>query len=152
MVKKRYTAEEINTLIERFETQKLPKSEWTHEAHLVVAIWYLLRYDYNQALDLVREYITMHNESVGTPNSDSDGYHETITRFWMWNAQRFLSLTKYKSVAAACNAFIHSEFGQSDYPLTYYSQELLFSLKARKEWVQPDRNNLEKVMNTLIKK
>ncbi|MGB0175731.1 MAG: hypothetical protein ACPF9D_01105, partial [Owenweeksia sp.] len=76
----------------------LPKPEWTHEAHLVVAIWYSSLYPFEEALSLVRQNITAHNESVGTPNTDTEGYHETITRFWLMVARHFLAGCKEVSI------------------------------------------------------
>lgn len=135
---KNYSHKEIVHLIERFEKQCLPKVEWTHEAHLVVAVWYCDRHPLNEAMTVVREKITLHNESVGTPNSDTEGYHESITRFWLWVAAEFLKGHANEDLATKCNLLIQSERGKSNYPLTYYSTEKLFSVRARKEWVEPD--------------
>lgn len=138
---KSYTESEINTLIHRFENQKLPKVEWTHEAHLVVAIWYSVKYDTNKALVLVRDYITKHNTSVGTVNSDTDGYHETITKYWLLLAQEYVKNNPMNSIANLCNDFICSDQGKSDYLFTFYSESTLFSVHARHHWVEPDLVN-----------
>lgn len=138
-----YPTEAIDALISRFEKQHLPKSEWIHQAHLVVAIWYCWHYVDREALSLVRDLITKHNKSVGTPNNDSDGYHETITAFWLWVAKQYLNSLESDSVYDACNAFIASAYSSSKYPLVYYSSEQLFSVQARHNWVEPDLNPLE---------
>tara|TARA_B100000508_G_C11465360_1_gene281573 strand:- start:5260 stop:5700 length:441 start_codon:yes stop_codon:yes gene_type:complete len=140
---KNYTLQEIELLIIRFEKQEFSKVEWTHEAHLVVAVWYSKKYNEEAALNLVRDFITRHNESVGTPNTDVEGYHETITRLWLMIVQRFLNQHSSLSVADACNKFINSATGKSNYPLTYYSEEVLFSVKARHQWVAPDKKAWE---------
>lgn len=137
-----YTEEEIKSLIDRFEIHQLPKVEWTHEAHLVVAIWYCSNYSPKQALELVRRKITEHNVAVGTLNSDTDGYHETITAFWLLVADAFIKKQPEISMAALCNRFINSEQGQSSYPLQYYSEERLFSIEARHTWIEPDLKTL----------
>ncbi|HVH48870.1 MAG TPA: hypothetical protein VM760_03185, partial [Sphingomicrobium sp.] len=69
----------------------LPREEWTHEAHLAATIYLLTRRP-DIALDtelpgIIRRY----NESVGGVNSDSEGYHETITRSFLHGARLFLS-------------------------------------------------------------
>jgi hypothetical protein len=140
---KHFAEEEIRLLVERFQAQQLPKTEWTHQAHLVVAVWYCRNYDEEEALSLVRENIQKHNEAVGTPNTDAEGYHETITRFWLWTARQFLKRKHYSSVAEACNAFIESELGKRTYPLRYYSKGRLFSVEARRHWVTPDLQALD---------
>jgi hypothetical protein len=137
-----YTTSQLHFLIERFEKRQLPKVEWTHEAHLAVAIWYLTHYTFDEALALVRKNITDHNTSVGTPNSRNEGYHETITRFWLSTAKHFLAERQLLTVTENVNAFITSDKGQSSYPLHYYNSSTLFSVYARQHWVEPDLQHL----------
>lgn len=132
-----YTASEIHSLIERFDSGKLPKSEWTHHAHMVMAIYCGLK-DKNPEESL-RELIIKHNESVGTPNTDTEGYHETITVFWTRTAQLFIEQNGSTDLVLLCNSFIQQPEFDSSYPLRYYTSELLFSLKARKNFVPPDK-------------
>ncbi len=137
---KNYSKKEIENLITRFEAQKLPKVEWTHEAHLVVAVWYSKYYTAEEeALDLVRDFITQHNTSVGTVNDDNDGYHETITKFWLHLASNYISGKTNWSIETLCNGFINSNKSSSNYLLTFYSENVLFSVKARHEWVEPNK-------------
>ena len=42
------------------------------------------------ALSQLRQGITRYNESVGTANTDSSGYHETLTSFYVDLIARFL--------------------------------------------------------------
>lgn len=137
-----YTKAEIDSLIERFENRKLPRAEWTHEAHLVVAIWYCSKHPFEMALELTRQYITGHNESVGTPNTDTEGYHETITKFWLIAANNFILASEPVSITELCNNFLQSEMASSSYPMNFYSKEKLFSVEARHTWVEPDLNEL----------
>ncbi|MBL4710432.1 MAG: hypothetical protein JKY48_18535 [Flavobacteriales bacterium] len=138
-----YKNVEIASLIERFELKKLPKHEWTHEAHLVVAIWYCTKYEFYEALLLARDNISRHNESVGTENTDTGGYHETITKFWLIIANKFLIGRDHFSFESNCNALINSNFGVSSHPFDYYSPKLLFSVKARHNWINPDLKELK---------
>jgi hypothetical protein len=144
MMTKQYTKAEIDFLVQRFEERILPKVEWTHSAHLIVALLYSLKFSEQDALNLVRENIKKHNESVGTPNTDNQGYHETITRFWLWTANQFLLIGNYNSIVDASNDLINSAFGKSSYPFEYYTKDLLFSVKARHDWVEPDLYDLTK--------
>lgn len=139
---KPYVTGEIEFLIKKFQNQILLKSDWTHEAHLIVGIWYSWHFEETEALNLVRNRIREYNISVGTANTDSAGYHETITVFWLWTARSFLKFKKYKSVSEACNDFINSDFSKKELPLTYYSKTLLFSKNARLNFVKPDIKNM----------
>ncbi len=82
---------EISHLGERFLSRTLPKEEWTHEAHLATTAWLLLR---RPDVDVDKELpglIRCYNESAGGVNSDSEGYHDTITRAFLAGVRLFLS-------------------------------------------------------------
>jgi hypothetical protein len=117
----------------------LPREEWTHEAHLAATIYLLTRrpdIDIDIKLPgIIRRY----NESVGGVNSDSEGYHETITRSFLHGARLFLSEANLdEPLHELVNQFIHSPMGRRDWPLRFYSRELLFSVEARRSFVEPD--------------
>ncbi len=40
------------------------------------------------------------------------------------------------------NELLASELGRSEWLLVYWSPELLFTVRARKTWVEPDRKPL----------
>jgi hypothetical protein len=44
-----------------FCERTLPKGQWTHEAHLRVGLWHVLRHPADRALDLLRERISAYN-------------------------------------------------------------------------------------------
>src|ERR1043165_5805414 len=48
------TSEEMFELLRRFEDCTLPREEWTHAAHLTVALWHLLQFDWPEACARVR--------------------------------------------------------------------------------------------------
>ena len=135
---KNYSDAQIHSLIKRFEARKLPKEEWTHLAHLVAAIWYCSTFPLKEALEIVRTKISQYNESLGNSNTDSDGYHESITKFWLLTAKHFLANKSSESLSTLCDDFINSKRSQSDFILMFYSKEKLFSVEARRNWVQPD--------------
>lgn len=138
-----YSNIQIQSLIERFELQELPKQEWTHEAHVVVAIWYVSKLGFEKAFPIVREKITQHNSSVGTINDDHNGYHETITKFWLMVAAQYLENRALLEIVKNTNDFILSDLGKSNYQLQFYSEDLLFSVKARHFWVEPDLRQIK---------
>jgi hypothetical protein len=48
------TTAEIEALVREFETCTLPRPQWTHNAHLTVALWYLLNHSGQEATKLSR--------------------------------------------------------------------------------------------------
>jgi hypothetical protein len=125
--------------IARALTQRtLPKAEWTHYAHLRAGLWHVLHYGAAQAMPLLRERISAYNDSVGTANTDTSGYHETITRFYVTLIDRFLAdKDKRSDIDALANALIAAH-GDRRLPLYHYSEKRLFSVVARRSWVEPD--------------
>ncbi|MEP1035533.1 hypothetical protein [Ekhidna sp.] len=130
--------QQVISLVRKFEKRLLTKNEWDHTSHLSVAIYYASAYGYGEALVRIRKNIKEFNESVGTPNSNSEGYHETITQFWLTTAFVFIEEEKFNSISQALSEFLQSPFSKREYPLEFYSKELLMSAEARHKWVKSD--------------
>jgi len=133
------TAEELDDLVARFQSRTLPKSEWTHEAHLAVGTWHVHRLGPDEALLRLRSGIRLLNDSHGTPNTDSSGYHETITRAYVMLLVAFIADRDGRPAADCAQALLASPLVARDALLTYYSKDLLMSVQARLEWVEPDQ-------------
>ena len=133
------TDAEIQHLGEGLLARTLPREEWTHEAHLAATTYLLLKrpdIDLDKALPgIIRAY----NESVGGVNSDTEGYHETITRVFLRGVRLFLAEADLKEpIHELVNELLLSPMGRRDWPLRFYSPQRLFSVDARKDWVRPD--------------
>jgi len=129
---------EVASFIERFERGKVTKAEWTHQAHLVAGYWYVTRLGPEQAIEEMRARIRFHNESVGTANTDSSGYHESITRLYVHGIAAFRAQQPAANLESGLNALLASPMNSSSWPLQYYSRERLFSVEARRGWLEPD--------------
>ena len=145
-----YDEEAIESLVDRFNSQTLPKNEWTHEAHIIVAFWYSSRYTDAEALIKVRNAIRNYNTAVGTINSDSSGYHETLTVFWLRIVRKYLS-GKNGRIEASLNNFIAEGNADKGLPLKFYTREILFSVQARKNWVAPDKVAMDEMLKSPTK-
>lgn len=130
---------DVRRIGEGLLTHVLPKSEWTHEAHLAACL-YLLSERADIDVDArIAGIISSYNASQGGTNDDHQGYHDTITRAYVAGVRQFLSRTRKTSLAERVNALLLSPVGRRDWPLAFYSRELLFSVPARRGLVQPDR-------------
>ena len=115
----------------------LPKSQWTHAAHFAAAFWVLTRPDMDATRDmpgLIRAY----NEATGVANTDTSGYHHTITLASLRAARAWLARRGNRPLHALLNELLASDQGRSDWPLEYWSKSLLFSVEARRSWTEPD--------------
>jgi hypothetical protein len=133
------TVTDAQELIAQFESCQLPKEKWTHDAHFIMALWYCCHQPLPLAIHSIKEGIKKYNISVGGTNTDSSGYHETITVFY---TRLILNYIMRDDAVAHFHEGLKGLFQQpflaKDFPLRYYSRELLMSKEARKKWVPPD--------------
>jgi hypothetical protein len=130
---------EIEHIGEGLVARTLPRPEWTHEAHLAATTYLLLR---RPDIDLDVELpgiIRRYNESVRGVNSDTEGYHETITRMFLHGVRLFLSeADRNEPLHELVNELLLSPVGRRDWPLRFYSKERLLSVEARRHFIPPD--------------
>jgi hypothetical protein len=134
-----HTDADIAHIGEGLLARTLPRSEWTHEAHLAATTYLLLK---RPNVDIDKELpgiIRRYNESVGGVNSDTEGYHETITRLFLLGVRLFLSeADASEPLHELVNELLLSPMGRRDWPLRFYSPARLFSVEARRTFVKPD--------------
>jgi hypothetical protein len=130
--------DEVPRLGAAFVSATLPKEEWTHRAHLLVALWFATRLPPDEALDAMRAGILRLNGVHGVVTTPSRGYHETITRAYMRLVVRFVQGEGPESSWAVRAARLMARHGERDHLLRYYTRDRLFSTDARFGWVEPD--------------
>jgi len=140
------TDDEIERLATGFCDCTLPKAAWTHGAHFATALWLILR---RADIDPERDMPAMirrYNESVGGVNSDTQGYHETITQASLhMNRVLLAELPRDGSLSCAFAALMASSLASKDWPFAYWSREKLMSAAARRAWVAPDIQPLPQI-------
>lgn len=133
------TDADIEHLAARFRACTLPKEEWTHAAHFATALWLILRQPDPAPESVMPALIRRYNESVGGINSDSSGYHETITQASLHMARALVAtLPADVTPASAVAALNRSPLGDKDWPFTYWSRDRLMDPPARRGWIAPD--------------
>jgi len=130
---------EVRHIGEGLVERTLPRANWTHDAHLAATIYLLLKRPDIDLEKILPELIRRYNESVGGVNSDSEGYHETITRVFLHGVRLFLSDADLaKPLHELVNELLLSPMGRREWPLRFYSPERLFSVEARRAFVAPN--------------
>ena len=137
------TSEEMFELLRRFGDCTLPRGEWTHAAHLTVALWHLLQFDWPEAVARVRRGIQRYNAAHGIVTTPTGGYHETLTLFWMRTVRAFLEAERNEARALVHLANELAATYDKSLPLSHYTRERLFSPEARAGWVEPDLRPLD---------
>ena len=132
------TDPELENLVKRFAELSLPKPEWTHAAHLAVGLWHVSRYGRDNALERLRAGISRLNESHGTVNSATGGYHETVTRAYVQLLAAFAARHVDKTAAERVAVLLTDSLAHKHALLRFYSRPRLESSEARLGWVDPD--------------
>jgi hypothetical protein len=124
----------------------LPRAEWTHEAHLAACLWIVRERDDIAPERDLPAIISAYNVSAGGVNDDTQGYHETITQIYVAAVRIHLSeRDPFEPLAEAVNALLLSPLGRRDLPLRFYSSDLLFSVAARRKFIDPDLRPLSQM-------
>jgi hypothetical protein len=137
------TSIEVLRLVREFEACTLPRIEWTHHAHLIVALCYLVWHGEAEATKLIRDGIRRYNRACGIETTRTSGYHETITLFYIRAIGKFLSAANADCTLATLANSLIRVCGDKNLPLEYYSRERLMSWEARVGWIEPDRKSFD---------
>ncbi len=133
------TDDQIERFLDLFEETSLPRGEWTHAMHLIVALVYLVRHGRDEATDRIRRGIQRLNHHYG----NDTGYHETITLAWVAVISRFLERRPQSESLSILSRELIDQCGRQDYLLRFYSREVLMSDEARRSWVRPDLSPID---------
>jgi hypothetical protein len=129
---------EIDAFLAAFEGCTLPKERWTHGAHLLTGACYVHGLGRDAALEKMRVCVRRYNESVGGKNTETSGYHETITVMWIRLLDRLRreagTLGRVEFARLAVERFV----GEKDVFKRYYDFDVVRSVEARREWVEPN--------------
>ncbi|MEO9132618.1 MAG: hypothetical protein ABI240_15610 [Sphingomonas sp.] len=133
----------IHRIGEGLLARTLPRADWTHEAHLAATLWLLREWPDMDVDAQIATIISRYNESVGGVNNDSQGYHDTITHVFVAGIRLHLAgRSADEPLVEAVNSLLASPMGKRDWPLRFYSRDLLFSVLARRKFVAPDLASL----------
>lgn len=136
------TEDEILNLIDSFKATTLKHENWRHPEHLIVALYFCLNNDFSKALMEMRKGILKLNKAHGVETTLERGYHETLTVFWVRSVFDYLKENPNKSLVKLASEII--EKFDKNYPLKFYSRELLFSKEARFGFVEADVKSFKK--------
>jgi hypothetical protein len=134
------SAAALDDFIVRWRLGSLPKSSWTHGAHVAVAAYLAFDHPEEEALNLTRAGIVYFNTCVGTANTEDSGYHETLTRFWSNEIGNLVRAGRFASRSAAVRHAVQ-RFGEDRHRhRLFYTFDVVKDRRARREWVAPDRS------------
>lgn len=127
--------DEIERLVEEFESGALPPSEFKHRAHLAVALRYETAFERDEPLARMRRSVKRYIERNGI---DPNLYNETLTSFWMRRVRAFVRRAPEGRPLHVLARMLFDECGDSRLVRDYYSETLINSEEARRGFVEPD--------------
>jgi hypothetical protein len=134
----------LDDLVARFLDGTVPREEWTHAAHLAVGAWYVHRFGPEEAIARLRSGIRALNDRHGTPNTDTSGYHESITVAYVRLIDRFLSTGELSdSLESRLPDLLRGPLADRAFLFRFWSREVLMSPSARASWTPPNLSPLD---------
>ncbi|MEM0928224.1 MAG: hypothetical protein AAGI89_02925 [Pseudomonadota bacterium] len=127
---------EIKAVAAGLRDLTLPKAQWTHAGHWAAAIVFALEED--EPFEAMAAAIPPYNVATGGENTDTDGYHATITYASMALATMVVARMQDRPLTAMHQAVMASPLGGMDWLKRHYSAERLWSVTARREPMEPD--------------
>ncbi len=124
---------EIEEVVRRFEDCDYQPEEFFHARHLTVAAWYLSHFDAKAAEERMRaglrKFIRHHGKN---------GYHVTITEFWLRMANKTLhEVGPEGDFVARVNRIVEC-LNHKSLIHEYYSREQLDTPEAKAAWIEPE--------------
>jgi hypothetical protein len=135
-----YPISDAEKLIHSFLQCELPKGEFSHEAHLLTALYLLAKHGEN-TLPIIRKHLKSYLKSIGVESTDTSGYHETLTVFWLWFVKKRFADENGKIIWNQNNVDdLIEDFNLTERNiwLENYSKECMMSVEARRNFVEPD--------------
>ena len=143
------TEAEIERIGRGFSDLSLPAADFSHFGHWAAVVWLLCRATPSDVARDMPGMIRRFNEAKGGVNSDTEGYHETITQASIAAASALQAGSAEQTLAR----ILSGDLARSDWLLRHWRKETLFGVLARRAWVAPDLEALPfDVLNSVTEK
>lgn len=130
----------LEAFVEAWRTGTLPKTEWTHAAHVAVCAFHAWpAVPAEVLLGQMRAGIIAYNDAVGTANTPTSGYHETLTRFWCGVVAATLATAGPPTRLAAVRHAVAALGEARALHAAHYDIDVVQDPAARATWVPPRR-------------
>jgi hypothetical protein len=137
------TETQIDEFLSAFEECRLPKERWTHAAHILTGACYVHVLGQAAAIDRMRVCVKRYNVAVGGKNTETSGYHETITIAWIKLLDRLRRESGAIGRADFARVAVERFEGDRQIFERFYAFDLVQSAEARRRWVPPTLSPLD---------
>ena len=130
--------ETIDLFLHAFFHHTLPKAQWTHAAHVTLAASLLHSAKSPRCCPRCETQSGATTRRLAPRNTDTSGYHETLTVFWLRVVAQRLRRLHPSSRLEAVRAVVDAFGEQRALHKLYYSTDIVANTAARRAWVEPD--------------
>ncbi len=134
------TPDTLEAFVAAWHAGGVSRAEWTHGAHVAVCAYYAFERDPDAAFAIVKAGILEFARASGIVHTATSGYHETLTRFWTLVIAAQVRASGAGSRWAAARTTLDRFGDDRDLPQRAYSFDVVRDVRARAEWVPPDRD------------
>jgi len=133
-------------LLAAFESQSIPRPDWTHRAHVKIAYLYLTKLPFEQALEKIRTGIQKLNAANKVEESPTSGYNETTTVAFAHLIAATIAAYSKTFPTPTADAFCdtHRHLLSPTILRLFYSPERRMHPNAKHKFVEPDLTPLPK--------
>ena len=137
-----------DALLAAFEAAAVPRSQWTHRAHVKVAYLLVTRYRFDDGLRRMREGIKALNAVLGVLDTPTGGYNETTTVAFFTIVAATVAAYGDVMPTADAEAFCqtHQHLLSSTLLRLYYSPTQRARPDAKTQFVEPDLAPLPRIL------
>ena len=127
-------------LLQQFEDLSLPFAEWTHRAHVKVALLYLQKYGFDEALAQLRTGIKAYNAANHVPDTDTSGYNETTTHAFLHLIAATVAAYGQTHPTSSADQFCdtHPQLMTRHILRLFYSPKRRMHPLAKTQFIEPD--------------
>src|SRR6476646_10717177 len=137
MSRKYEKEDDVLDLVRAFEDASIPRDEWTHAEHLIVALYYVSHHDVDTAIEKMRTGIlNLLAYGFKVDLGKEMPYHETITVFWIRTVAAFDASSKGKPLGDKIREIVNTL--NKDHIFSCYTRELLVADEARRGFITGD--------------
>jgi GNAT superfamily N-acetyltransferase len=143
MSEETWTRPQLEGLLAEFLDRTLPAAEWTHHAHLRVGLMLGRRLPPCELHPALRENIAAYNVSTGNRNTDTTGYHDSITGFYAAVLGAFSRATLSLPVDEAARRLVQSPLADRAIVKRAYEPQTLTTVAARRAFAPWDHADFD---------
>ena len=132
------TEQEIDAFLAAFEAGTLAKERFTHAGHLLTGACFIHMLGEAKATNHMRLCVRRFNVAVGGQNTETSGYHETITIFWIKVLAALREENSSLPRATFADLAVERYGNRRDLFRDFYNYDLVASTEARRTWIAPN--------------